>query len=429
MDKESHYYTDRALVIEGNKIKKILPENSSEINTCTGTEINAEGMLVMPGFINAHMHSNLVRGFGDDAKLYKWHKEIAETVGLELTPEEAYTGALLAYMEAIRSGTTTIAAMEKYCVHCYKAALKSGIRARITPYVLDFPDCLDTVGLNTEYVRKTYRPGERVKFWFGFDSFREAGESMIKEIAALSEKYNVPMQTHCSESVDDVKLCKERFGKTPVEYLDSLGVLTNRMLLAHAVHLNEKERALVKQRGARVAHCCISNMKLCDGIAPVCDYIERGIPVGLGTDGANSNNNYDMFEEMKAAALLQRISTDRADALKACDVLRLATAGGAAVLDIENETGSLEPGKAADIILVDMRKLHFAPYDTKYASIIKSHLVFSASGADVDTSIIDGRIVMRNRKFTEIDEAKLLYDANLQGRSLIERLVKKGLRL
>ncbi len=427
MDSKMNVYKDYTLVISGNTIVDILPNDTVESKYADVEVLTAEDKVILPGLINSHLHTNLVRGFGDGKPLYQWHEEIAEAAGMTITPEEAYLGALVGYAEAIKSGTTTILALEKFSEKCYQAAQETGIRARLTPYILDFEDCIDTIELNLVYVQKTAAPEERVRFWFGFDSFREASPKMIREIVALAKKYKTGLHTHSNESVDDLLLCRKQHQKDPIVYLHELGVLSERTVLAHCVHLSEDERALMQQTGTKIAHCPTSNMKLADGAAPVVEYISRGIKVGLGTDGALTNNNYDLFEEMKFAVLLQRIIQKRADALTAPEILKMATIGGAEVLGLSKEVGSLEKGKKADICIMDLRKFHCLPFDPEEGSILISHLVFSANGADVDTVIINGKIVMANRILQTIDEQKLLFDANKAGKYLIARLKLKGI--
>ena len=427
MDSMMHIYKDYSLVISGNVILDILPNDTAEIKYSQAEVLSAEDKVILPGLINTHMHTNLIRGFGDGKPLYQWHEETAEAVGMVLTPEEAYLGAMVGYTEAIKSGTTTILALEKFSVNCYQAAKETGIRARLVPYILDFEDCVDTVKLNLAYVQKTAGPEERVKFWFGFDSFREANPKMIREIVALAKKYKTGLHTHSNESIDDLLLCRKRYHKDPIIYLDQLGVLGERTVLAHCVHLSKEERTLMQQTGTKIAHCPTSNMKLSDGAAPIVEYRSQDIGVGLGTDGAMTKGNYDLFEEMKVAVLLQRIIQKSADAITAPEILKMATIGGAEILGLSKEIGSLEKGKKADICIMDLHKLHCLPFDPEEGSILISHLVFSASGADVDTVIINGKIVMKNRILQTIDEQKLLFDANKAGKRLITRLKIKGI--
>ena len=427
MDSMMHIYKDYSLVISGNVILDILPNDTAEKKYSQAEVLSAEDKVILPGLINTHMHTNLIRGFGDGKPLYQWHEETAEAVGMVLTPEEAYLGAMVGYTEAIKSGTTTILALEKFSVDCYQAAKETGIRARLVPYILDFEDCVDTVKLNLAYVQKTAGPEERVKFWFGFDSFREAGPKMIREIMSLAKTFNTGIQTHSNESMNDVLLCRKQHHKDPIVYLNDLGVLSEKTVLAHCVHLSEDEILLMKKTGTKVAHCPVSNMKLADGVAPVSEYLSWGIKVGLGTDGALTNDNYDLFEEMKFAVLLQRIIHEKADALTAPEILKMATIGGAEVLGMSKEIGSLEKGKKADICIMDLHKLHCLPFDPEEGSILISHLVFSANGADVDTVIIDGKIVMKNRVLQTMDEQKFLFEANKAGKNLISRLKLKGM--
>jgi len=430
MDSKMNVYKDYTLVISGNTIVDILPNDTAAESKYADVEVfTAEDKVILPGLINTHLHTNLVRGFGDDSSLYQWHEEVAEAVGMTITPEEAYLGALVGYAEAIKSGTTTILALEKFSEKCYQAAKETGIRARLTPYILDFEDCVDTIELNLAYVQKTAAPEERVRFWFGFDSFREAGPKMIREIVALAKKYKTGLHTHSNESVDDLLLCRKRYHKDPIIYLHELGVLSERTVLAHCVHLSKEERTLMQQTGTKIAHCPTSNMKLSDGAAPIVEYLSQDIGVGLGTDGALTKGNYDLFQEMKFAVLLQRIIQKSADALTALEILKMATIGGAEVLGLSKEIGSLEKGKKADICIMDLRKLHCLPFDPEEGLILISHLVFSANGADVDTVIINGKIVMTNRILQTVDEQKLLFDANEAGKHLIARLKLKGINL
>lgn len=429
MDPEMTVLRDHAIVVSGSRIQDILPNRLLSEKYPSIEGLDCADKVLLPGLINSHMHSNIIRGFGDDLPLYQWHEEIAETVGRATAPQEAYLGAKIAYLEGIKSGTTALLGLEKYAGSCYAAACETGIRAIFVPYVLDFPDCTDTVELNLEMVQRTADPDARVRFWFGFDSFREAGEAMIRRIAGLAQEYNTGLHTHSNESVDDTRTCREMHQMDPIAYLSKVGVLGEKTVLAHGVHLTEVEMELVAKSGTKIAHCATSNMKLTDGAAPVTRYLAKGIEVGLGTDGANTNNNYDMFEEMKFAVLLQRIATNRASALVAADVLNMATIGGARVLGIADQTGSLEIGKKADICVMDLRKLHCLPYDPDDDSILISHLVFSASGADVDTVIIDGKIVMEGRVIKTADEAQLIKEANKAGKALLARLAAGGLKI
>ena len=429
MDAAGTALQDHTIVSKDGRIAAILPTAEARAAYPTAEVFDASEKVVIPGLVNVHMHSNLVRGFGDNMALYAWHEAIAETVGMETRPEEMQMGALISYLEAIKSGTTTMLSMEKYSAYCYEAAVQSGGRVRIVPYVLDFDDCVDKVELNLEYVEKTLDPALRTRFIFGFDSFREAGPDLIRQVGALSEKYNILMQTHSAESVDDVKLCLEKFGCEPVKYLYDLGVLNERMILAHGVHLTQEEKDLVEKVGARIAHCPTSNMKLSDGAAPVREYLDRGIRLGIGTDGANSNNNYDMFEEMKFAALLPRIATKKADDLTAEQTLRLATIEGARVLGLDQEVGSIEVGKKTDLCILDMRSLHCLPFNMAEPGILMSHIVYSCSGADVDSVLVDGEVLVKNHTLTRFDEANLFRAANVMACDLTARLKARGVRM
>lgn len=429
MDSQMNVYKNYAIVISGNMIVDILPNDKAERKYADIEVFSAEDKVILPGLVNTHMHTHLLRGFGDDKALYRDHKERIEAVGSIFTPEEAYLGALVGYSEAIKSGTTTLLALEKFSEKCYQAAQETGIRARLAPYIFDVKNWPDTVELTSAYVQKTAATDDPVKFWFGFDSFRSTSAKMIKEIVALAEKYKTGIHTHSNESIDDLLLCRKEHHKDPIIYLHELGVLTERTVLAHCVHLSKEERNLMQQTKTKVAHCATSNMKLADGVAPIVEYLSQGIEVGLGSDSLLSNNNLDLFEAMKIALLLQRVIEKRADALTATQILKMATIGGAEVLGLSKEIGSLEMGKKADVCIIDLHKLHCVPFDTEESSILISHLVFSACGADVETVIIDGKIVMKNRVLQTINEKELLFNANHAAKRLLTRLKLKGVEI
>ncbi|WP_235230023.1 amidohydrolase family protein [Oscillibacter valericigenes] len=429
MNDKGDVLRNTTIVSEEGKIKALLPNSEARTAYPDAEIVDASNKVVIPGLVNVHMHSNLTRGFGDNMALYAWHEAIAETVGMETSPEEMQMGALISYLEAVKSGTTTMLSMEKYSAYCYEAAKASGARVRIVPYVLDFDDCVDKVELNLEYVEKTLDPSLRTRFIFGFDSFREAGPDLIRQVVELSNKYDIMMQTHSCESVDDVTLCLELHGCEPTKYLHKLGALNKNMILAHGVHLTEEEKQLVTQTGARIAHCPTSNMKLSDGAAPVKEYMDRGILVGIGTDGANSNNNYDMLEEIKFAALLPRISTKKADDLTAETVLRMATIEGAKVLGMDDIIGSVEVGKCTDLCILDMRNLHCLPYDLDEPGILMSHIVYSCNGSDVDSVIVDGEVLVKNHTLTRFDEESVFAAANILSKNLTQRLKKRGVNM
>ncbi len=408
MNDKGDVLRNTTIVSEEGKIKALLPNSEARTAYPDAEIVDASNKVVIPGLVNVHMHSNLTRGFGDNMALYAWHEAIAETVGMETSPEEMQMGALISYLEAVKSGTTTMLSMEKYSAYCYEAAKASGARVRIVPYVLDFDDCVDKVELNLEYVEKTLDPSLRTRLIF---------------------EYDIMMQTHSCESVDDVTLCLELHGCEPTKYLHKLGALNKNMILAHGVHLTEEEKQLVTQTGARIAHCPTSNMKLSDGAAPVKEYMDRGILVGIGTDGANSNNNYDMLEEIKFAALLPRISTKKADDLTAETVLRMATIEGAKVLGMDDIIGSVEVGKCTDLCILDMRNLHCLPYDLDEPGILMSHIVYSCNGSDVDSVIVDGEVLVKNHTLTRFDEESVFAAANILSKNLTQRLKKRGVNM
>jgi 5-methylthioadenosine/S-adenosylhomocysteine deaminase len=377
--------------------------------------IHAKGEAVLPGFVNAHTHVPMVlfRGIADDRDLMDWLQHfIFPAEAKNVSADFVRWGTRLAAAEMIRSGTTTFTDMYYFESVVAAEAKKAGLRGVVGETMIDFPVADNkTWDEAVAYVRKF------VKEWQGDRLITPAlaphapytvSEAHLRQVRALATELHAPILIHVAETKDELKQVGDKHdGLTPGAYLDSIGFLGPDVVAAHGVWLNAGEIRTFAQRGTGVAHCPESNMMLASGVAPVVDMRRGGMNVGLGTDGpAGSNNNLDMVEEMASAARLQKVSKGDPKALTARDVLEMATIGGARVLGMEKKIGTLERGKRADIVIVDLQQAKVQPV---YA--VESAIVYAASGSSVVTTIVDGRVLMRDRKLLTVDEAEALRKA------------------
>jgi 5-methylthioadenosine/S-adenosylhomocysteine deaminase len=386
-----------------------------EGNGCIEAEyskvIDCRGRTVMPGFVNAHNHlaMTMFRNYADDMKLMDWLFTKIFPLEDKQTDESVYWGSLLAMVEMIKSGTTTFADMYFFMESTARAVSESGMRAVLSRGLQgesgeEEPDY--RLKESDELFRKFHNSCDgRIKVMLAPHSVYTCSEAYLKKVAAKSLEQGMPVQIHLSESKEEVSTCIEKFGRSPVKYLDDLGLLNDRTVAAHCVAVDDDDIGILASRRVNVVHNPGSNMKLASGIAPVAKMLEKGINVCLGTDGASSNNNLDMLEEMRLAAYLQKVHTNDPTALPAEAVIRMATLKGAKALGFEN-LGSIEEGKTADLIVLNTERAHYYP---KYN--IKSAIVYSGNSADVETVIIDGNLVMESGHLVTLDEERILYKA------------------
>ena len=374
--------------------------------------IDARGMAALPGLINAHTHvpMTVLRGIAQDKPLKEWLQEIWEFEA-KMGREEVLAGARLGVLEMMLSGTTTFADMYFHEDAVAQAVLEAGIRAVLSYGMIDMRDWVRDETKTEEELKGAERffsewhmaEEGRIRVSLGPHATYTCSAELLKRSAEAARSRGLILHTHLSETREEVEEVRRRIGLSPPEYLEELGVLDSNVLAAHGVWLEEGEIDVLARRGASVVHCPASNLKLASGIAPVPEMLRRGVNVALGTDGPASNDTLDMFREMRLAAILHRGASLDPTALKAWDVLRMATINGAKALGLESEVGSLEVGKRADLILVDLRRPHLAT-----SKDIVSSLVFSASGADVDTVIVDGRVVVRRGEPTTLDRQEVV---------------------
>ena len=424
VNEQDEIIRDGAILVENGRIADIGPSKRL-LSKYTGVQVlDASGQVVMPGLINLHLHSGLIRGTAEDLPVFEWLSRYVDPKHRALQQEEAYAAARLCYAEGIKSGTTSVLDMYRFVHRCADAAEEMGIRATFAPYVADRPgyDYFETLESNRRLIEDRNGSAEgRINVWIGLEHLAYCTEEAYREAAKMAEKYNTGIHTHGEESLEMSKKVYEKYGRWPVELFYDRGILGPRTVLAHCVWMQESELQLMAKMGSSVAHCPVSNLKLASGIAPIIEMHQHGITVGIGTDGVKENNNLDMLEEIKFVPLLQKVKHYDATLLKAEKVIRMATIDGARALGLEREIGSIEIGKKADIITVDFRKLHMTPILTDSYANITSNLVYSAQGNDVQNVIIDGKIIMKNRELLTIDEEEVRLAGQQAAESLLAR--------
>ncbi len=365
--------------------------------------------LIMPGLVNTHTHAAMAcfRGLADDLPLMTWLQDHIFPAEARLTPEIVYHSTLLSLAEMIKSGTTSFCDMYLFAKEVARAAEQSGMRAWIGEVLYDFPS--PNYGELTNgfsYVAEMfshYQDHSLITITVDPHSVYTCSPSLLERLGGLASEHNCPYVIHLSENAAEVAVCRERYGCTPVEHLDNLGLLNEHTVAVHCVILNDREIQTLAKHNVKVAHCPESNMKLASGEPPAVQLLNAGITLGLGTDGSASNNDVDMFGEMNTVAKLHKVINMDPTAMSAETTLHMATMGGAACLQADAEIGTLAMGKKADIIVLDLNQPHLTPLYN-----IPSHLVYAARGADVIHSVINGKLVMRNRKLLTLDEEAIL---------------------
>lgn len=418
MDPQRKIFEGGSVAIEGNKIVSV----GKEFKEKADVVIDARGKVVLPGLINAHTHLSmtLLRGVADDMPLMEWLETKIWPVEKNLKPEDCYTGALLGCLEMIKSGTTCFADQYFHMDRVAQAVEESGIQGVLSYGIIELDDPKrreSELRAGEKLVKEWHgKAGGRVLTMFGPHGPHTCSSECLMKVKELAKKHRVGIHIHLSETKDEIKQVTEKYGKRPVEHLNSMGFLGPEVLAAHCIWLTDQEIKVLHERGVKPVHNPVSNMKLGSGVAPVPEMLAAGIPVALGTDGAASNNTLDMFNEMKFAALLNKAHKLDPRAIPAISALEMATVNGATALGLGKELGSIEVGKRADLVLVSLKKPHLTPLHN-----VISHLVYSAVGGDVDTTIVDGKILMQGRRVLTLDEDKVLEDAQKSADDLLAR--------
>ena len=410
MNQENTLIEGGAVGIKGDTISYIGKNIEDHYNS--KKVIDADGGIVLPGLINGHTHAamSLFRGLADDLPLMDWLTKYIFPVESRMDADFVYTGTLLACAEMILSGTTTFCDMYLFESEVAKAAKKAGMRCLAGEVLYDFDSPnygpVESGFRYTESLIEAWQDDPLVSIAVEPHSLFTCSPDLLKKANQLALKYRVPLITHLSETMSEVNDIKERYGRRPVDHLQALGLLGAHLIADHCVHLEKSEIKILVQNGVKAVHNPESNMKLASGIAPIPEMLGMGMTIGLGTDGCASNNNLDLFTEMDMAAKLHKLKTMDTTVMGAVTVLKMATIEGAKALGMEAITGSLEEGKKADIIIVDVKKPHLTPMYNPY-----SHLVYAARGNDVSHSMINGKLLMEGRKLLGLPLEEIMHQA------------------
>ncbi len=384
-------------------------------------ELDASDGLVIPGLVNAHTHvaMTLLRGYADDKALDAWLQEDVWPVEGELTPDDVEVGAELGFVEMIKSGTTALSDMYFHVDRTADAVERAGVRAVLGHTAV-------TVGKDDEAARADLQQSldvateldgaadGRITTTFQPHSLTTVGEEYLREFVPKAREAGLPIHYHANETENEVAPIVEEHGVRPLEYADDLDLLAEDTYVAHGAHVDETEIELLAERDTGVAHCPASNMKLASGMAPVQRLRDAGVTVGIGTDGAASNNDLDAFDEVRDAAMIGKLAADDASAVPAEAVVEMVTQGSADLLGFDS--GRVEAGANADLAVIDLDAPHLTP-----AHDLVSHLAYAVHGSDVRHTVCDGEVLMRDREVLTLDEAAVRERANEHARDLIAR--------
>lgn len=424
MDESDSIVRGDVLIRDGRMV-----EIGARIDETVEEVIDAHGCAVLPGFVQTHIHlcQTLFRGAADDLSLIDWLKQRVWPMEAAHTRESIRASAQLGIAELIKGGTTCALTMEtvQHTEAVLRVVDETGFRATVGKCMMDKGEDVPSA-LHEETRRSIDESVALFEKWHGSAEGRirccfaprfaiSCTRELLAEVSKLARQHGVIIHTHASENRGECEIVERETGVRNIDYLNSLGITGSHVVLAHCIHLDNAEMETLASTRTNVAHCPSSNLKLGSGIARVTEMLARGIPVSLGADGAPCNNRLDMFTEMRTAALLQK-ALHGPEVLPATRALRMATIDGARAMGLDQEIGSIEVGKRADVIIVDLNRIHAAP-----GRDVVSALVYSAQASDVRSTIIDGRIVMREGELTTLNEATVIEQANREAAALSER--------
>ncbi len=420
MDEALTVIKNGAVAVKGTEIVDV--GNSDDILAKYDSKavLKKEGSVILPGLINTHTHAAMVyfRGIADDLPLNNWLNEhIWPAENRWLSPEFISDAIELACLEMLKGGVTTYNDMYFYEDAAARTAKRIGMRAVLGVGILDFPtksaSTPDEYFSNAETFIKDWKGDELITPCIAPHALYTCGPDSLKRAKAVAEKYNIPIHIHLSETEWEVREVMARYHKRPVEHLENLGFLDETVLAAHCIWVEDEEIELLAKRKVGVSHCMESNLKLASGFAPIATMLMEGVKVSFGTDGAASNNDLNIISEMSTTAKVHKALSNDPTVLDAKTVILMATRWGAEVLGLGNKTGSIEKGKTADIITINVNKPHLTPmYD------VYSHIVYAAMASDVETVMVNGKVVVNGGELVTADESEILYNARKWGEKI-----------
>lgn len=403
MNKGKEVLENASIAIENDRIKYVgkVPENFVADKIIDGTK-----RAVMPGLVNAHTHMamSLFRNYADDLPLWEWLSEKIWPAEDKLTGEDVYWGTMLSLIESIKSGVTCFSDMYFFMDDTARAVLESGMRARLAwGMVGEDPNDNTRFDITRKFYNEWNGKGDgRITVMAGPHAPYTCSPDYLKRVSEFAKEMNIGIHIHLSESEKETRENYEQYGKSPIKHVADIGIFDVPAIAAHCVHISDEDIDILAEKNVTVVHNPGSNLKLGNGFAPVAKLMKKGVNVALGTDGSSSNNNVNMFEEINLAAIIHKGASGDPTSVPAMTALEMATINGARGLRLDDEIGSLEIGKKADLIIIDLDKPHFYPLHD-----VVSSMAYTAQASDVETVIIDGKIVMENYDVKTIDVEKV----------------------
>ncbi|MGC9209576.1 MAG: amidohydrolase family protein [Nitrososphaeria archaeon] len=421
-------YVDDALVqkrasifIEDETIARVGDPEGGQRTSRADVTINGESLIAIPGLVNLHSHAGptAIRGLAEDLRLSEWLERYVNPAHAHLTREDAETDYRLSYLEMLKSGITHVLDLYRFVDEGVRVANELGIRATLAPYASDVYDSFERPEDMVKAV-ETYSSGNGLaRVWAGFEHISYCTEACLEEVSRISRELHTGIHTHEFETLEFVEMVVKAYGRRPLHVLRQFGLLNGSLVLAHCVWPTPEELRTIAESGVKCAHNPTSNMKLASGVAPVPEMLRLGITVGLGTDGVKENNRLDLFQEMKYASLMQRVTGLDASLLPAPQVFRMATVMGNKALGMK--AGQIREGYLADIVLLDASAPNLNPL---YLDNVVSAVVFSAHPGNVKHVIVNGELVVRDGKHVKVNEDEVVRKAVVRGRQLLDRMRK-----
>lgn len=424
VDKNDQVVENGAVVVQHDRIQAVGKADVLQAENPSAEVVDAGAHVILPGLVNLHMHSGLLRGTAEDLPVFEWLYKFIDPMHKALNEEEAEAACMLSYAENLKAGATCVLDMYRYMHRAAEVCEQLGLRVNLAPYCADRPgyEYFESMEDNQRLIESHHGFADgRVRVWIGFEHITYSTEKAFRQAAEWADKYGVGIHIHTNESLSMAQTVERKLGKREVEVLHDKRLLGKRTILAHCTWLSEPEMALVAETGTSVAHCPISNLKLASGVAPIVEMQKQGIAVGIGSDGVKENNSLQLWDEMKVASILQKERRMDPTLAPASKVLRMATIDGARALGLEEEIGSLEPGKKADLTLVNLNKLHMVPVMSGEFYNVTHNLVYATVPSDVEHVMVDGKWVVRDGVLVNADEDEIIQKGTAAAKSLLER--------